>query len=88
MNDINIDITGNPILKMIYPNMYNGWAKYSKNNTTDKFVGKQQGTDEIVSNLLCDTGAEMTYTHMNFGTIGGVDITSNDVLFNELEKLL
>lgn len=88
MNDININIAGSPILKMEYPNSYNGWSKYSKNNTTNKFVGKQQGTDKIVSNLLCDIGAEMTYTHMNFGMIGGVDITSNDILFNELEKLL
>ena len=88
MADINIAIGTGGVLKLTYPNKFNGWARYSKNNTTDKYVAQATLTGKVHTNLLCDVGSDMEYVYTRFGSIDSVPITSNDVLFVELEKLL
>ena len=54
--------------------------------TTGHNVAKLANDNGVETSILC-LGA-MQYTHSMFDTIGGTSITSNQILFDELEKML
>ena len=74
------------LLKIVYNGSHPLLMKYTKNVITNQEIGLIKMDKGIETTLLCD---ELTrYTHMMFDTINGVEITSNMILFNELEKML
>jgi|TARA_Y100000310_G_C20495604_1_gene721376 hypothetical protein len=62
------------------------YEKYTKNVVTREYLGLLLNDDGVYTNIL--NGEGDVYTHKSFDTIGGVKITSNSILFDELEKML
>lgn len=74
------------LLKIVYNGGSNNLMKYTKNVVTNQELALLTQDKGIETTLLCDESRD--YNHTMFDTIGGVDITTNMILFNELEKLL
>lgn len=70
--------------------VYNGgsdkYLKYTKNMVTREFVGLLLDDEGVETDLL--SNEEDTYIHGSFDTINGLSITTNEILFTELEKEL
>ena len=62
------------------------YEKYTKNIVTGEHLGLLLNDDGVDTNIL--NGEDDEYTHDKFDTVGGVDITDNNILFDELEKML
>ncbi|MCK4500961.1 hypothetical protein KAU11_10730 [Candidatus Babeliales bacterium] len=84
--DISVTRIGD-VVKITYSNGSNSWVRFSRNTTTDKYVGEYDN-GKIGSNLLCDIGSSMTYMASEFNMIDGIAIGNTDTLFTELEKML
>jgi hypothetical protein len=62
------------------------YEKYTKNVVTGEHLGLLLNDSGVDTNIL--NGEDDEYTYDKFDTVGGVDITDNNILFDELEKML
>ena len=85
MANIVITQTGD-IMNMVYNDSSTRFSEYSRNMATGQYLAKLNNDYGIETNILCT--ANMQYSHESFTTIGGVSITTNTLLFDELEKML
>ena len=83
--DIVITKTGD-IMNMVYNDSAGRFSEYSRNMTTGQYLAKLNNDMGIETDILCTSN--MQYDHSMFTTIGGVNITTNTILFDELEKML
>ena len=74
------------ILNIIYNVQDGRFKEYSRNITTGHNIALLKNDLAVETSILCKS--EQFYKHDMFDTIKGVNITSNQILFDELEKLL
>ena len=63
-----------------------GFEKHVENIQTGRSITLLSGDLGIKTEILCNS--LMTYTHSQFDEINGVSITTNEILFDELSKML
>lgn len=85
MNKIQITEV-NGILNIIYNDQPGRFQEYSRNLTTGFNVALLADEQGVETSILCQ-GIRM-YDHSMFDDIKGTPITDNQILFDELEKLL
>ena len=77
-------------LNMIYDNPDGRFLEYTRNMVTGMNVALLNDSEGVETQILCKQ--EIIYKHEMFDTInsgaGAVSITSNQILFDELEKML
>jgi hypothetical protein len=74
------------LIKITYNGGHDTIMKYTKNVITDQEVSLLKMDKGVDTTLLCDESTR--YNFSMFNTIGGIDITSNMILFNKLEEML
>lgn len=62
------------------------FEEYSRNVVTGHSISLLKDDICVETTILCSDLKQ--YVHADFDTIAGVDITTNQILFDELEKLL
>ena len=85
MNAIVVTKVGD-IINVVYNGDSDRFDEYSRNMATGQHLAKLANDNGVETNILCN--AEMQYRHNQFNTIAGVAVSSNQILFDELEKLL
>jgi hypothetical protein len=85
MANIVVTKTGD-ILSIEYNDAARRFSRYARNLNTGSRLAELNHDKGIETDILCLM--DIQYTHDMFDTIGGVNITSNTVLFDELKKML
>ena len=77
-------------LNMIYDSPEGRFDEYTRNMVTGHNIALLNDSAGVETSILCKQ--EIIYTHEMFDTVdsgtGVVSITSNQILFDELEKML
>ena len=83
----NIVVTkSNDLMEVVHNDMAERFDEYARNMSTGQYIAKLNNDNGIETNILCT--ANMQYNESMFDTIGGVNITTNQLLFDELVKML
>ena len=85
MAKIVITKTGD-LMEVVHGTQAARFDEYARNMQTGQYIAKLNNDEGIETDILCT--ANMQYNESMFDTIGGVSITTNQLLFDELVKML